>query len=151
VSGEDELLPLPAGEGWGEGHLLPLPAGEGRGEGHPIKVVRARELRENATRAEKKLWSRLRSRQIAGAKFRRQHPIGSYIVDFFCDEALLAIELDGGGHADAEQKEYDAARTEYLAGQGIRVLRFWNNEVLENTDGVLELILRTLKGPPPSP
>jgi very-short-patch-repair endonuclease len=128
--------------------LPPLPAGEGGGEGHPLKVVRARELRVSATSAEKKLWSRLRSRQIAGAKFRRQHPVGEYIVDFFCDEARLAVELDGGGHADEAQKAYDSARTRNLALLGIRVLRFWNNDVAEQPDAVLETIRRAVETPP---
>jgi very-short-patch-repair endonuclease len=74
-------------------------------------------------------------------KFRRQHPIGGFILDFFCEEAGLAIELDGGGHAEAGQSGSDAQRTERLTQQGIRVLRFWNTDVLLNVDGVLRRIL----------
>ena len=125
------------------GHLLPLPAGEGRGEGHPSNVARARELRETTTEAEKTLWRRIRSRQLLGTKFRRQHPIGEYIVDFYCDEAKLAVELDGGQHASSS--DYDSARTQELARLGIRVLRFWNNEVLGNLDGVLQRISEALR------
>jgi formamidopyrimidine-DNA glycosylase len=125
----------------------PLPAGEGRGEGHSVRVARARELREATTDAEKKLWRRIRSRQLLGTKFRRQHPIGDYIVDFYCDEARLAIELDGGQHASSS--DYDSARTEELERRGIRVLRFWNNEVLRNLDGVLLRIAEAVH--PPSP
>jgi formamidopyrimidine-DNA glycosylase len=120
------------------GRLLPLPAGEGRGEGDPPSVARARELREATTDAEKALWRRIRSRQLFGIKFRRQHPIGHYIVDFYSDELKLAVELDGGQHASSS--EHDRARTEDLKRRGIRVLRFWNNEVLGNLDGVLQRI-----------
>jgi formamidopyrimidine-DNA glycosylase len=134
----------------GRGSLHPLPAGEGRGEGRLLKVVRARELRESTTDVEKKLWRRLRNRQLLGMKFRRQHPVGKYIVDFYCDEAKLAIELDGGQHASSSG--YDTARTEALERLGIRVLRFWNNEVLGNLDGVLERIAEAIRiNPPPSP
>ena len=109
----------------------------------------ARELRINATDAERRLWSKLRLRQLEGARFRRQHPIGPYIVDFICLEQKLVIELDGGQHADAV--EYDEARTAWLAASGYHVLRFWNNEVLRNIAGVLEAILEALGGwdPPP--
>jgi formamidopyrimidine-DNA glycosylase len=123
----------------------PLPAGEGRGEGQPTRVARARELREATTDAEKKLWRRIRSRQLLGMKFRRQHPIGDYIVDFYCDEARLAIELDGGQHASSS--DYDSARTEGLKRLGIRVLRFWNNDVLGNLDGVLQRVSDQLRRP----
>jgi very-short-patch-repair endonuclease len=79
-------------------------------------------------------------------KFRRQHPVGKYIVDFYCDEARVAIELDGGQHAISSK--YDAQRTEELKRQGIRVFRFWNNDVLGNLDGVLERIADVLTSPP---
>jgi len=100
---------------------------------------------------EKKLWRYLRDRRLARAKFRRQHPIGPYIVDFYCDEARLAIELDGGGHGHEEEAAYDALRTSELAKLGIRVLRFWNNDVTGNLDGVLKTILDALGESPPSP
>jgi very-short-patch-repair endonuclease len=88
------------------------------------------------TDAERTLWKALRDRQLDGHKFRRQHPIGPYILDFFCEERRLAIEVDGGQHT----AERDAPRTAWLAGHGIRILRFWNNDVLNNLPGVLETI-----------
>ena len=96
----------------------------------------ARRLRRGSTDAEAKLWRHLRSRQIEGAKFVRQLPIGPHIADFACREAHLAIELDGGQHTP----EADAPRTQIIEAFGYRVLRFWNNDVLENTEGVLEVI-----------
>jgi very-short-patch-repair endonuclease len=103
---------------------------------------RARKLRRNATEAEKRLWSRLRDRQLAGRKFRRQVPIGPYVVDFFCPDGELIVELDGGQHAI--ETERDDKRTRWLESEGYRVIRFWNNDVLGNTDGVLDAISRTL-------
>ncbi|HCE67992.1 MAG: hypothetical protein A2X82_16990 [Geobacteraceae bacterium GWC2_55_20] len=100
----------------------------------------ARQMRKDQTDAEQFLWRLLRNRNFCGCKFRRQVPIGGYIIDFLCDEANLAIELDGGGHADLDQKSYDEERSKVLAGAGIRVIRFWNNDVLNNTDNVLEKI-----------
>jgi|SRR5579875_962416 very-short-patch-repair endonuclease len=101
---------------------------------------RARSLRASATVAEGRLWQHLRNRRLKGAKFRRQYPVGRYIVDFFCVEARLVVELDGGGHDSEEQRRSDAVRDRYLANRGYRVLRFWNNEVVDNVDGVLERI-----------
>ena len=112
-------------------------------------MSRARELRKRQTLAEAKLWYHLRRRALFGVKFRRQHPIGEYFVDFYCEEAKLAIELDGGGHAGQQQRTYDDARTAELKRQRIRVLRFWNNDVLQNTDGVLQRIGEAVR--PPSP
>lgn len=105
-------------------------------------VSRARDLRVNATSAERRLWSVLRSRTLVGWKFRRQRPIGHYIVDFACAEARLIIEVDGGQHAE---NAADAARTRWLESLGWRVIRFWNPDVLKNTDGVAETILHALK------
>ena len=102
----------------------------------------ARDLRRSPTDAERALWQHLRHRQLAGLKFRRQHPIGRYVVDFVCLEAGLVIELDGGQHA--ERKDEDEQRTTWLEGRGYRVLRFWNTEVFENLEGVLEVILRAV-------
>ena len=90
------------------------------------------------TDAERRLWVRLRRRQIYGKRFRRQHPIGPFIADFACPEDGLVIELDGGQHV--ERKEQDAARTQWLAARGYRVFRFWNNDVLTQTDAVVEVI-----------
>ncbi len=110
----------------------------------------ARELRQNSTDAEKRLWRLLRSRQIC-AKFRRQQPIEGYVVDFVSFEYRLVIELDGGQHADTS--EYEQQRTRCLEVNGFRILRFWNNEVMENEEGVFERImtaLRTASAPSPS-
>ena len=106
-----------------------------------LRLVAAR-LRGSQTDAEQNLWMRLRSRQINGAKFRRQHPIGPYVVDFCCLENKLIVELDGGQHV--EQKEADRVRTEALQAVGFRVLRFWNDEVLTKMEEVLEEIVRHL-------
>lgn len=100
----------------------------------------AQNLRKNMTLAEQHLWYFLRKKQLNGIKFRRQQTIGSYIADFVSMEHKLIIELDGGQHA--EQIVYDNARTEFLNSQGYRVVRFWNNEVLQNTEAVLEQILK---------
>jgi very-short-patch-repair endonuclease len=107
-----------------------------------MSIPIARKLRSNPTDAEMRLWSRLRRKQVDGHRFRRQVPLGSYVVDFACLEARLIVEVDGGQHG-----ERDAARTAWLEAQGFRVLRFWNNDVLENTDGVIEAIRGAL--PPP--
>ena len=104
----------------------------------------ARDLRRNLTDAERALWRHLRQRQVAGLKFRRQHPIGHYILDFVCLEARLVIELDGGQHADRQGEDHE--RTAWLEARGYRVLRFWNTDVLGNPEGLLELILRAVAG-----
>ena len=108
--------------------------------------TRARELRNNATDAERALWRQLRLWQLEGYKFRRQQPLGRFIVDFVCLEKRVVIELDGGQHA--EQKEYDAERDAWLRAEGFRVLRFWNNEVLKSIEVIKEEILKTLKSTP---
>ena len=98
----------------------------------------ARRLRRDMTDAERALWGRLRGRELANWKFRRQHPIGAYIVDLICLEAGLVVELDGGQHAESGG---DAIRTEFLQAAGMQVLRFWNNDVLTQADAVLVVIL----------
>ena len=103
---------------------------------------RARQLRKNPTEAEKKLWSLLRLKQLDGYRFRRQAPIGPYIVDFFCPPALLIIEVDGGQHAT--EAAADEARTHWLQSRGYRVLRFWNNDILQNPEGVLSRLHQVL-------
>ena len=109
----------------------------------------ARKLRRNPTDAEQRLWSRLRRRQVDGHRFRRQVPLGPYVVDFLCYEARLIVEVDGGQH-DAHAAA-DAARTAWLGSQDFRVIRFWNNDVLEKTDGVITEIQSALRAfPPPS-
>jgi len=120
--------------------MLPYP-------GH--QKIHARKLRREITDAEKKLWVRLRDRQLCGAKFRRQHPIGPFITDFCCVERGLVVELDGGHHA--EQSEADRRRTAFIERQGYRVLRFWDNEVLSDVEAVLERIVCVLDGPHPCP
>ena len=110
----------------------------------------ARALRKNQTDTERWLWQKLRNRQLLNLKFRRQVPIGNYIVDFVCLELKLIIELDGSQHI--EQADYDARRTAYLEQLGFRVIRFWNNEVLNNGEGVLERIYQVAHPHPnPSP
>ena len=103
----------------------------------------ARGLRRKETNAEKKLWLRIRNRQIDGWKFRRQVPYGPYVLDFFCFEASLVLEVDGGQHAD-ERVEHDRKRTAFLERDGLSVLRFWNGDVLTNLDAVVETIYLTL-------
>jgi very-short-patch-repair endonuclease len=111
----------------------------------------ARGLRAGQTEAERLLWSCLRSRQLNDAKFRRQHPLGRYVLDFYCHAAGLAVELDGAHHYRDEQAAYDLERTAWLEGQGFKVLRFTNNEVLLGLDRVLERIRAELPSPQPSP
>ncbi len=108
-----------------------------------MSTNRARDLRKNSTDTERALWRHLRLRQLGGYKFRRQQPIGQYIVDFECLDKRLIIELDGGQHS--EQVDYDSARTAWLGAQGFRLLRFWNNQVLAEIDAVKALILRSLE------
>ena len=103
---------------------------------------KAKQLRRNSTDAEKYLWAKIRNRQLESWKFRRQLPVGRYIVDFTCSELRLIIEIDGGQHA--EQVHYDLGRTRFLQAKGYRVVRFWNNEVLGNIEGVLEALTLTL-------
>lgn len=94
------------------------------------------------TDAEALLWMLLRSRRMAGAKFWRQHPVGRYILDFYCVEEKLAVELDGGQHGEAV--DYDEQRDNWLRAQGIRVLRFWNNQMLTETEAVMEVIYQAV-------
>jgi very-short-patch-repair endonuclease len=135
--------PLPVGEDLGEGRV-----GKGRKPKLPEALLRAaRELRRKATDAEKYLWSLLRNRQLAGYKFRRQHPLGRFVLDFYCHEAKLCVELDGGQHAEPAQADYDRERTVWLNREGIRVIRFWNTDVFNNIEGVLQSILIALTTP----
>ena len=108
-------------------------------------ISRARELRKKATEAEKRMWRALREK-FPGAKFRRQVPIGPYYADFFSFPAKLVIEVDGGQHG--ETQDYDARRTAFLEAQGLRVIRFWNNDVLSNIEGVVTMIAESMS---PSP
>jgi very-short-patch-repair endonuclease len=108
-----------------------------------MRHVFSRKLRTNMTDAERRLWSVVRNRQLDGYKFRRQHPIGAFVADFACIERRLILELDGGQHSGSA---YDVRRTAWLEGQGWLVIRFWNNDVLTETEGVLEAILQALRG-----
>jgi very-short-patch-repair endonuclease len=110
---------------------------------------RAQQLRNSTTDAEQVLWWHLRSRQLEGYKFSRQMPVGPFICDFLCRKRRLIVELDGGQHAENAK---DVHRTAFLEQQGYRVIRFWNNDVLCNVEGVLQTILQTLTtDPPPTP
>lgn len=104
----------------------------------------ARELRKSETEVEQKLWSLLRNRRLKQRKFRRQHAIAGFVLDFYCHECKLAIELDGGHHAAAGAKDYDSGRTVLLNEHGIMVLRFWNTEILNETEKVLKKIIQYL-------
>lgn len=110
---------------------------------NPKTRTRAIELRKELTPAERKLWAAIRNDQL-GVNFRRQHAIDHYIPDFVCIEKKLILELDGSQHL--EQAEYDAERTTHLASQGYKVMRFWNNEVMNNIEGVILAITYALKG-----
>jgi type I restriction enzyme M protein len=101
-------------------------------------------MRSDSTDAEIKLWWLLRNRKLGGFKFRRQVPLGNYILDFYCHEAMLVVEADGGQHDDPAHHSYDVRRTEYLRTQGISVLRFWDNDILRSTQAVKEEIYRVL-------
>lgn len=109
----------------------------------PNSIARARQLRKQPTDAEQALWNLLRGRQLSGYKFRRQAPIGKYIVDFLCYRPGLVIELDGGQHQ--QQVNYDNRRTRWLESQGYPVIRFWSNQALAEPDALLEAILMALK------
>lgn len=104
---------------------------------------RARELRKNMTDAERWLWQQLRNRDLSGFKFRRQRPVGPYIVDLVCLEKRIVIEIDGGQHV--EKADHDEKRSQYLREKGLEVIRFWNHEVLQNGEAVLESIYSLLK------
>ena len=111
------------------------------------QIKRARGLRRASTEAEKLLWQKLRARQLGGAKFRRQTPIGPYIVDFASFEHRLVVEIDGGQHNMPQGRQHDCKRTAWLEGSRLfRVLRFWNNQVLNDLEGVLERTLQELEG-----
>ena len=142
-----------AGEGWGEGG-----GSSNRLRVNPAKQLPddlkqfAREMRKQSTDAEALMWHLLRGRRLQNLKFRRQHAVGRYILDFYCDELPLAVELDGGQHHG--QTNYDATRTEVLAKRGIRVIRYWNNDVLTQTEGVLTdlfNIIEAMQSPSPQP
>jgi very-short-patch-repair endonuclease len=115
----------------------------------PVSAQAARILRDRGTPAEQQLWQLLRDRQLEGFKFRRQHNWNQLVLDLYCAEAKLVIELDGAGHLDAEQHARDHERTRLLENRGLRILRFWNQEVLEDGPGVLARIAAALRATPP--
>ncbi|MBN1451988.1 MAG: endonuclease domain-containing protein [Anaerolineales bacterium] len=119
-----------------EGGKMPRPK-----RSNPKTMNKAGKLRKESTPAERKLWSRIHNDQL-GVTFRRQHAVGNYIPDFCCPKAKLIIELDGNHHL--EQEEYDEERTKYLESQGYKVVRFWNNEVMNNVDSVILAIVHAL-------
>ena len=127
--------------------LVPI-GGEGKGEGGKSRG-RARGLRRRQTDCERVLWRQLRDRQLHQVKFRRQHPIGPYIVDFCCPAHRLVVELDGGHHV--AQIRADERRTAFLMQRGYRVLRFWDHDVLANRDSVLQAIELAVSHPHPTP
>jgi very-short-patch-repair endonuclease len=143
-----------AGRGWGWGWGAKL--GTARKPRNPdTRIARARKLRHNTTMAERKLWWHLRRLAPARSHFRRQATIGHYYADFACHDLRLIVEIDGGQHGHSRQRDSDATRTEFLKSRGYRVLRFWNNDVLSNIDGVLTVIQSALDDaaamrPPPS-
>lgn len=110
-----------------------------------MSVRIARRLRRDMTDTERKLWAKLRNRQLENVKFRRQHPLGPYVLDFYAEDHRLAVELDGSQHTP----EGDAARTAWLMARGCRVIRFWNHEVLQQLDDVLEAIRQAVLLPTP--
>ncbi len=111
---------------------------------------RARKMRNNPTDAEKKLWDILRQGELKQYKFLRQKIIGNYIADFYCSQYKLIIEVDGGGHDEVDQIEYDKERTLFFENLGMKVLRFWNNDVLENPKGIYAKILEFFENKSPS-
>ena len=112
---------------------------------------RRRKLRKNMPPAEVFLWSKIRGKQLGGFKFRRQHGIGSYIVDFYCASAKLVVELDGESHySDDNKRVYDKRRDGYVRSLGLRVVRFTNDQVFENVEAVCEIILRLCQDVTPS-
>ncbi len=115
------------------------------------QILRAKRLRKDQTDAEQALWTCLRNRQISGCKFRRQQPIGSYIVDFVSFEKKIIIELDGGQHGDEVAIKKDQIRDAWLKNQGFSVLRFWDHDIFASRKGILESIRLKLMSPSPNP
>lgn len=127
--------------------FLPPRGRAGLGCGMAKNTEIAKKLRQNMTDAEKLLWYHLKNKQLNGYKFRRQEPIGDYIVDFVCYSCHIVIEADGGQHLDSEK---DKERDNWLNSQGFRVLRFWNNDIISNIEGILEVIHTACSSPDPS-
>ena len=141
---------LPLGEGWGEG-VSHIPVTKPHKPRNEEAADRRRRLRRDSTDAERALWHVLRNRQIAGVKFGRQHQYGPYVLDFFCVERRLAVEVDGSQHYTPDGLARDSVRTAYLEARGVSVLRFSNLEVLSEAVGVVARILGALATGRPSP
>ena len=114
-------------------------------------TIRARALRQKPTWAEQLVWGWLRDRRFSACKFRRGHPCGIYFLDFYCEEASLSIELDGGGHGFPGQQAHDASRTKFLASMGIKELRFWNSRLRRDKQAIRDTIFRELQARAPHP
>ena len=114
-------------------------------------IARARQLRRKETWAEKLMWRWLRGRRFSGYKFRRQHPLGEYTLDFFCEEARLNIELDGSQHGFPDQRKHDLEREKFLIHLGIKTLRFWNSRLRREERSVREMIWNELQARAPHP
>ena len=114
-------------------------------------IERARQLRTRETWAEKLMWRWLRGRRFGHYKFRRQHPIGDYVLDFFCEEAELNIELDGGQHGRPAQREHDERRAQFLGSRGIKTLRFWNSRLRRDAQNIRDTIFHELQARAPHP
>ena len=147
-----DAVPSPGGEGQDEGgrqtnpHPSPLPS-DGRGR----IISRARALRKQETWAEKLMWRWLRDRRFSDYKFRRQHPLGGYVLDFFCEEAELNIELDGSQHGFPGQRKHDETRERFLQSRGIKTLRFWNSHLRRNAQSIRDTIFHELQSRAPHP
>ena len=114
-------------------------------------TTRARQLRQRETWGEKLMWRWLRDRRFTGYKFRRQHPVGIYYLDFFCEEARLNIELDGGQHGFPDQQQHDQERERFLASLGIRTLRFWNSRLRRDAQGIRDTVFHEVQDRAPHP
>ena len=116
-----------------------------------VRIARARQLRKIETWAEKLMWRWLRDRRFSGYKFRRQHPVGIYYLDFFCEEAELNVELDGSQHGFPDQRKHDAEREKFLQSRGIKTLRFWNSYLRRNAQSIRDMIFNELQSRTPHP
>jgi len=119
--------------------------------GFMADIERARRLRQNETWAETLMWRWLRDRRFSGYKFRRQHPLGDYYLDFYCEEAELNVELDGSQHGFPDQRKHDAEREKFLQSRGIKTLRFWNSHLRREAQSIRDTIFNELQARAPHP